>query len=84
MLESSHSKSESSKSSIGRKNDADHFVWSVGMALGSDERYKVSDHLGDGTFGRALRCLDVKTQEILAVKVVRAVQRYAHSAKIED
>jgi len=53
------------------------------MALGSDERYKVIDHLGDGTFGRALRCLDVKTQEILAVKVVRAVQRYAHSAKIE-
>lgn len=39
--------------------------------------------MGDGTFGRTLRCVNKNTQEVLAVKVVRAVTRYAHSAKIE-
>jgi hypothetical protein len=53
------------------------------MTLGPDDKYQVLDHLGDGTFGRALRCTEKKTQEITAVKVIRAVPRYANSAKIE-
>ena len=53
----------------------------------------VVDHLGDGTFGRALKCVElpnqmaapdsVKEGETYAVKVVRAVPRYAESAKFE-
>jgi dual-specificity kinase len=39
--------------------------------------------LGDGTFGRALECEDVEANRVVAVKVVRAVERYTHSAKIE-
>jgi hypothetical protein len=50
------------------------------MTLGPDDKYQVLDHLGDGTFGRALRCTEKKTT---AVKVIRAVPRYANSAKIE-
>ena len=40
-------------------------------------------HLGDGTFGRALRCQPLDNEEEVAVKVVRAVDRYTSSAKIE-
>lgn len=53
------------------------------MTLGSDKRYEVLNHLGDGTFGRALLCRDNINDEKVAVKVVRAVSRYAESAKIE-
>jgi dual-specificity kinase len=40
-------------------------------------------HLGDGTFGRALKCEDMVNKNVVAVKVVRAVERYTDSAKIE-
>lgn len=53
------------------------------MCLGGENRYEVLAHLGDGTFGRALKCKDRKTNEVVAVKIVRAVSRYAESAKIE-
>jgi dual-specificity kinase len=53
------------------------------MSLGVENRYEVLAHLGDGTFGRALKCKDRITDEVVAVKIVRAVSRYAESAKIE-
>ncbi len=53
------------------------------MCLGVENRYEVLAHLGDGTFGRALKCKDRRTDEVVAVKIVRAVSRYAESAKIE-
>lgn len=57
------------------------------MILGSKERggkqYKVLGHLGDGTFGRTLQCIEVNENRIYAVKVVRAVARYTESAKTE-
>ena len=43
------------------------------MTLGSDKRYEVLDHLGDGTFGRALLCRNKLNDANVAVKVVRAV-----------
>ena len=49
--------------------------------------------MGDGTFGRVLKCIQVfdkkgqkakaNKEEVYAVKVVRAVQRYTESAKFE-
>lgn len=72
-----------SSGSIDRSKDADHFIWHKGQLLGTDQRYKVLEHLGDGTFGRALKCQDMQTNEILAVKVIRAVPRYTDSARIE-
>ena len=63
------------------------------MILASNEeggnRYKIIGHLGDGTFGRALKCVQLnqmetyKEESVYAVKVVRAVQRYTESAKFE-
>ena len=39
--------------------------------------------LGDGTFGRALKCLNIIENKYYAVKVIRAVKRYNESAKVE-
>ena len=52
-----------------RSKDAGHFEWRKNMILSSQDpllglsaltkqasRYVVIDHLGDGTFGRALKC----------------------------
>jgi len=55
----------------------------MGMMLGKEQRYKVVGHFGDGTFGRALKCLDSKTTKIHAVKMIRSVKRYTESAKVE-
>ena len=51
--------------------------------MGPEGRYKIICKLGDGTFGRALKCIDTQTNEIVAVKVIRAVKRYTESARIE-
>ena len=74
---------QSSDDGKDRSKDAGHFEWNKGMTLGSDKRYEVLDHLGDGTFGRALLCRNKDNDANVAVKVVSAVSRYADSAKIE-
>ena len=53
------------------------------MSLCVENRYEVLAHLLDGTFVRSIKCKDRKTNEVVAVKIVRAVSRYAESAKIE-
>jgi dual-specificity kinase len=57
------------------------------MVLESQEKgsgkYKILGHLGDGTFGRALQCVEMSENRIYAVKVIRAVARYTESAKTE-
>ena len=78
---------------MDRSKDADHFVWQKDMVLTDSQnvdanKYKIIGHLGDGTFGRALKCVQVDeqnkdTDQTFAVKVVRAVQRYTESAKFE-
>lgn len=73
----------SSCGGVDRSGDADHFIWTKGMLLGKDGAYRVDCHMGDGTFGRALKCTEIETGQIVAVKVIRAVKRYTESARIE-
>ena len=46
-------------------------------------RYKVLDFMGEGTFARVLECWDRKEKRHVAIKVVRAVEKYTESAAIE-
>ena len=39
--------------------------------------------MGEGTFGRVLECWDRKTRGYVAIKIVRAVQKYRDAAMIE-
>lgn len=39
-------------------------------------RFEVLEFLGKGSFGQALKCLDHKTNEIVAVKLIRNKKRF--------
>jgi dual specificity tyrosine-phosphorylation-regulated kinase 2/3/4 len=39
-------------------------------------RFEVLDHLGSGSFGQAVQCLDHKTGETLAVKIIRNKKKF--------
>jgi len=66
-----------------KEKETPHFKWEAGMTLGPNGRYLVERLMGDGTFGRVLRCQDTKTKEIVAVKVVKGVKRYCEHAEAE-
>ena len=40
-----------------KEQDAGHFKYHLGKIIGN---YKIVSHLGDGTFGRAFKCLYLK------------------------
>jgi hypothetical protein len=46
-------------------------------------RYEILSRLGAGSFGQVLRCLDHKTGEEVAIKIVRNRKRFHKQAKVE-
>ncbi|KAH7444457.1 hypothetical protein KP509_02G078900 [Ceratopteris richardii] len=58
-----------------------HFNYRLGENLTS--RYKILGLMGEGTFGRVLECWDRDGQEVVAIKVVRNVDKYREAAKNE-
>ncbi|KAL0489039.1 serine/threonine-protein kinase AFC2 [Acrasis kona] len=43
----------------------------------------INSFMGEGTFARVVRCLDLKYNKHVAIKIVRSVPKYTESAKIE-
>lgn len=41
-------------------------------------RFEVLEFLGKGSFGQALKCFDHKTNEIVALKIIRNKKRFQH------
>ncbi|KAL8432163.1 hypothetical protein ACSSS7_004775 [Eimeria intestinalis] len=74
-------KSERKQHKESNRDEITHFSWEPGMWL--NDRYRVLAKLGDGTFGRVLKCADVRLQTHVAIKVVRDVARYTSAARIE-
>eukprot|EP00928_Gymnodinium_smaydae_P046222 TRINITY_DN30791_c0_g1_i1.p1 TRINITY_DN30791_c0_g1~~TRINITY_DN30791_c0_g1_i1.p1 ORF type:complete len:559 (-),score=126.47 TRINITY_DN30791_c0_g1_i1:3-1679(-) len=62
-------------------DEAAHYAFRAGELLAA--RYRLSELLGDGTFGRVVLAHDSKEDEAVALKIVRNVPRYADNAKIE-
>ncbi len=58
-----------SKYNYGYDDDQGDYRVVPGDHLGY--RFEVVDFLGKGSFGQALRCIDHKTGEIVAVKIIR-------------
>ena len=58
-----------------------HYKGGVGDWI--QERYRVVRQVGLGTFGRVLECQDRQLRDHVAIKVVRNIQRYTDSARIE-
>lgn len=46
-------------------------------------RYEMQEVLGAGSFGRVIKCVDHKTGEVVAVKIIRNKRRFHKQARIE-
>ncbi|KAL3906311.1 MAG: hypothetical protein SGPRY_010598, partial [Prymnesium sp.] len=59
-----------------------HYMLRIGDEF-DGRRYRVERQLGKGTFGRVIEMCDTLEGRTVAVKVVRAIEKYAHAAEIE-
>ena len=53
------------------------------LTLLSRNRYLILDVLGQGTFGQVVKCQNLKTQEVVAVKVVKNRTAYFNQSMME-
>eukprot|EP01138_Halocafeteria_seosinensis_P010159 gb/GECG01010375.1/.p1 GENE.gb/GECG01010375.1/~~gb/GECG01010375.1/.p1 ORF type:complete len:637 (+),score=62.98 gb/GECG01010375.1/:1-1911(+) len=72
----------SSSSGGGGGDDSEgHYKGKAGDIIRN--RYKVVSESGVGTFGRVLHCYDLESDTHVAIKVIRKIQKYIDSAKVE-
>ncbi|KEY64281.1 hypothetical protein S7711_06327 [Stachybotrys chartarum IBT 7711] len=72
----------------GYDNEDSDYILYVNDILGSEEaghknRYLILDILGQGTFGQVVKCQNLKTQEVVAVKVIKNRTAYFNQSMME-
>ncbi|GME92905.1 unnamed protein product [Ambrosiozyma monospora] len=69
----------------GHDNEDSDYILYVNDVLGVQEnrKYMVLDILGHGTFGQVVKCQDLKTQELVAIKVVKSKPVYLNQSLTE-
>ncbi|PLN76932.1 dual-specificity tyrosine-phosphorylation regulated kinase [Aspergillus taichungensis] len=72
----------------GYDNEESDYILYVNDILGSEEaghknRYLILDVLGQGTFGQVVKCQNLKTQEVVAVKVIKNKTAYFNQSMME-
>lgn len=70
----------------GYDNEDYDYILYVNDWLGSDDghnRYLILDILGQGTFGQVVKCQNMKTNDIVAVKVVKNKPAYFNQSMME-
>ncbi|CAG8571761.1 13206_t:CDS:2, partial [Ambispora leptoticha] len=69
----------------GYDNEDSDYILYVNDILGNEEgqKYRILDILGQGTFGQVVKCLNLKTKEIVAVKVVKNKPAYFNQSMME-
>eukprot|EP00727_Mastigamoeba_balamuthi_P000949 m51a1_g10851 putative serine threonine-protein kinase afc3-like (456) ;mRNA; f:12782-15534 len=78
---SSSSRSSSAASTSTCDDDEHHLVVNPGDRITS--RYKVMEVMGEGKFSRVVEAYDRRERRYVAVKIVRAIDRYTDSSSIE-
>lgn len=46
-------------------------------------RYKIVSNLGEGTFGKVTKCLDLQKKKYVALKIIKNTRKYNEAAKLE-
>ncbi|KAK0908952.1 serine threonine protein kinase CMGC group [Friedmanniomyces endolithicus] len=70
-----------SKSSDKIDDEDGHYIIQENSRLG--EKYSLMNLLGQGTFGKVVKAIDLRTRKEVAVKVIRAVPKYRDASRIE-
>jgi len=68
-------------SSVVIDDEEGHLVYKIGDIL--QGRFKILAELGEGTFGKVVKCEDVHKGKILAIKIIKNVKKYRDAAKLE-
>jgi len=72
----------------GYDNEDSDYILYVNDILGSADaghrnRYLILDVLGQGTFGQVVKCQNLRTQEVVAVKVIKNKTAYFTQSMME-
>ncbi|XP_065063632.1 dual specificity protein kinase CLK2-like [Rhopilema esculentum] len=78
---SHHDSHYSSRNSSVRDDEDGHLIYHHGDWLVN--RYEIQGTLGEGTFGKCLKCYDRKRERVIALKIIKNVDKYREAAKLE-
>ncbi|KAJ3321478.1 dual specificity protein kinase yak1 [Boothiomyces sp. JEL0866] len=72
-------------SNDGHDNQDCDYILYVNDILGSKEghQYQILDSLGCGTFGQVVKCQNIKTKELIALKVIKNKPAYYNQSRVE-
>jgi len=74
-------RSKRASGSIVKDDDEGHLIYNLGDVIKG--RYKILSELGEGTFGKVVKCEDLRKEKILAIKIIKNVKKYRDAAKLE-
>ncbi|KAK8725411.1 hypothetical protein OTU49_010844 [Cherax quadricarinatus] len=73
--------SSSSRAPSVEDDEEGHLIYRNGDVL--QDRYKIITTLGEGTFGKVVKCRDLQNDRFLALKIIKNVEKYREAAKLE-
>uniref|UniRef100_A0A1B6JMD1 dual-specificity kinase n=1 Tax=Homalodisca liturata TaxID=320908 RepID=A0A1B6JMD1_9HEMI len=77
----SYSSSQSSRAPSIEDDEDGHLIYHHGDIL--QDRYKIMATLGEGTFGKVVKVKDLQTEHLIALKIIKNVEKYREAAKLE-
>ncbi|XP_043793944.1 dual specificity protein kinase CLK2 isoform X2 [Apis laboriosa] len=75
------SRSQSPRPPSVEDDEDGHLVYQSGDILAN--RYKVLATLGEGTFGKVVKVKDLQMDHVMALKIIKNVEKYREAAKLE-
>lgn len=80
---STYSSSSSSSTPPKEVTDENGFYIANPGEYFANNRFKILSILGQGTFGKVIKALELETNETVAIKIIRAIPKYREASKIE-
>ncbi|XP_068081761.1 dual specificity protein kinase CLK2 isoform X4 [Anabrus simplex] len=77
----SYTSSQSSRAPSVEDDEDGHLIYRHGDVL--QERYKILATLGEGTFGKVVKVKDLHLDHVMALKIIKNVEKYREAAKLE-
>jgi CDC-like kinase len=62
-------------------DDEGHLIYTPGDVI--QNRYQIMEVLGEGTFGKVVRTIDMCKNRIVALKIIKNVKKYRDAARLE-